>query len=132
VTEPDAPPPLARLCAAILLSGQVLDRLGRLVDAGVDAEAMRNGGDPSRDSLTVQRWLNAARADARRRMSQMAHDDTATGLDVTPCDAMTTAQAADVLGCSMRTVQRHGDKLGRRVAGRWLLDPERVRAAAND
>jgi hypothetical protein len=127
MTEP-GPPAIARVISAMLLSPHVLDRLAQLVALGVTAEAQRNGG-PSRDSLTLQRLLNEARADARRRM---AHDDTDSDPAVTSCETMTTAQAADVLGVSVRTVQRHGAEFGRRVGRVWLFDPALVRAAADD
>jgi hypothetical protein len=41
---------------------------------------------------------------------------------------LTTGQAATLLQVSADTVRRNGARLGRKVLGRWRLDPERVAA----
>jgi hypothetical protein len=131
VTEPDAPPPLARLCAAILLSGQVLDRLGRLVDSGLAAEARRNGGEPSTNSLSLQALIADARREARV-LSRLSRVGTRYGPGVAPSETVGTAEAAAVLGVHQRTVQRRATEYGGRlVCGTWRLDRATVEAAAS-
>jgi hypothetical protein len=129
MTEPGAPPAIARLASALLLSQTALDRLGRVVDLGVEAEA-RLSGAPTQHSLTLQTLI----ADARREahiLSRLSRVGPGYGPAVASCTTVGTREAARLLGIHQRTVQRRAREYGGRlVRGVWRLDRATVEAAA--
>lgn len=124
-------PPVQQLGAAVLLQGQAVVDAYYLVSTGIRAAA-RNGYPTSRFEA-IQTAIQSAFMSSRR------HDDVASVAlqshsnrdDECPVDPIGTAEAAALLGLSVRSCQRLAKQgLGRRVGHQWVLDRGLVIAEA--
>jgi excisionase family DNA binding protein len=98
-----------------------------LTRAGLDTwRRQHRGDDPEVDTALVA--LTLAAIEYRNRLYGNGHRQAPITVTDASC-ALTTARAADRLGCSQRTITRaiHTGRLtARRVGWIWLIDPEQL------
>lgn len=105
---------IVRIESGVLLTGGALDAARYCVDVAQRARA-RNGLPPS---VALARLAEALAAPG-----QEDNPDEPAGQP----DLVTTEEAAEMLGVSLRTARRLAPLLGgRRIGGRWLLDRQAV------
>lgn len=113
------------------MQGQALQDAYYLVSAGIRA-ASRNGY-PTQRFEEIRRAIRAADMALRRHgdvVSIASQSDWGSD-DESAVDPIDTAEAARILGLSLRSCQRLAHAgLGRRVGGRWVLDRGLVVAEA--
>ncbi|WP_155726758.1 helix-turn-helix domain-containing protein [Mycobacterium avium] len=91
----------------------------------------RKTGEP------IPRWLNDhyARLDFLVRMSPPRHYKTEIdyGAAQSENDLIGADEAAEILGCTPRTVQRQGTTLsGQQIGGTWVFDRATIEARRNE
>jgi hypothetical protein len=129
---PQAVPPVQQLGSAVLLQGLAVVDVYRLVALGLQVVRQRDGITPPTRLRALERTLAAA-SEEFRRVSPPRHDDVAPAAEVAlsdPVRRLTTAQAAVILGLSVRQVQRLAPDIGTRCGRVFVLDQGAVEAYA--
>lgn len=123
-------PPVQVFPGVVIVSGPALKDLYFLVSSGVRA-ASRNGKVDNRFE-GLRRAIRDADVARTRQRDTGSEADCAdcAGDDELAVDQIGTAEAALILGISLRSCQRKAKGLGRKVAGRWVFDRQLVVAEA--